>query len=348
MASQAQPIAIRRRLSWPLGWPAALDLAPGVALASTIAAAARFASDNNGGPPMVYALALGLSLGFIAAEPKCRAGLAWSANSIMRFGVALLGLQLSLSDLIALGPMTAVLIAGCVALAILIGTGIGKLLRLKTEVALLGACATAICGATAAMAIISVLPRRETLERPMCMIIATIAMFSTVAMLCYPAVLAALGFSDRMTGFVLGATIHDVAQVVSAGYAVSDEAGGTATIVKLMRVACLLPAIFAIGLIYRKQHGAEAPGKRPALLPGFMILFVGLMAINSAGLVPEPAIETGKHVSRWCLLVAIAALGVRTSTRELAAEGPRPVLMLLGQAVVLVGLAFGAVGIMMR
>lgn len=347
MASRAQPIAIPRRIVRSLSWPAALDLAPGVALASTIAAAARFASDNNGGPPMVYALALGLSLGFVAAEPRCRAGLAWSANSIMRFGVALLGLQLSVSDLVALGPLTAVLIAGCVMLAILIGTGVGKLLKLPTDVALLGACATAICGATAAMAIITVLPRRQELERSMCMIIGTIAMFSTVAMLCYPAGLTWLGFDHRAIGFMLGATIHDVAQVVSSGYSVSDEAGAAATIVKLMRVACLLPAVLVIGLIYRKRHLADA-AERPALLPWFMILFVALMAINSAGYVPAPAVEAGKQISRWCLLVAIAALGVRTSTRELAAEGSRPVIMLLGQATLLIGLAFGAVEIMRR
>jgi uncharacterized integral membrane protein (TIGR00698 family) len=338
-AAPQSPTPLRAPLA--RAWALASTFGPGLILAAVIATAARFAADHSGGPPMVYALALGLSLGVMADESRCQPGLDIAARSVMRCGIILMGLQFSVGDLIALGPAVLLAIIALVATIVLAGIGVGRAFGLKSDAALLTACATAICGATATLAIGSVLPRRPELERLKGVIIATIALFSTVAMVAGPAVLSLMGLSDRAIGFVLGATIADVAQVISAGFSVSDEAGRMATLVKLVRVSCLLPTVILVGLAFRKHHLLEGASK-PAVVPGFMVGFAALVAINSLGVVPPAMAQGATDVSRWCLLAAIAAVGVQTSMRDMALAGLKPFWTLLGLVLLLAGLAFGA------
>ena len=133
----------------------------------------------------------------------------------------------------------------------------------------------------------------------------------------------------------LGATIHDVAQVVGAGYSMSTETGDTATVVKLMRVAMLLPVIVCAAMITRMQ-GADPTGKRPPLLPWFAVGFLILACINSTGWVAPVVQGFTNELSRWCLVVAISALGMKTQLKELAAVGIKPILLMLGETVFLV------------
>ena len=320
---------------------------PGLILAVIVATAARFSAEQLGGPPTIHALAFGLLLGFLASEPTCRAGLDFAARPLMRFGIALLGLQLSLATLAALGPIALISIVLIVSASILIGFIFGKLLGFETQLALLAACATSICGATAAMAVSAVLPQGTRLHAVKCMIIATIALLSTTAMLAYPVLLRALGMSDSFAGFVLGASIHDVAQVVSAGYSMSDQAGEMATVVKLVRVACLLPLITLLSWWFGTGHSDKSEsGSKPALLPRFMIGFAALMILNSILVVPHAFTAFASGLSRWCLLIAVAAIGVQTSMRHMIAASGRLVVLLVLQTALLLSLALGAVLLM--
>jgi uncharacterized membrane protein YadS len=126
-----------------------------------------------------------------------------------------------------------------------------------------------------------------------------------------------------------------VAQVVGAGYSMSTETGDTATVVKLMRVAMLLPVIVSAAMITRMQ-GADPTGKRPPLLPWFAVGFLMLACINSTGWV-VPAVQGAvNELSRWCLVVSISALGMKTQLKELAAVGIKPILLMVGETVFLV------------
>jgi uncharacterized membrane protein YadS len=138
----------------------------------------------------------------------------------------------------------------------------------------------------------------------------------------------------------LGGTIHDVAQVVGAGYGISHEAGDVATLVKLMRVAMLLPVIvFASALARSRLRGSgEAAGPRPPLLPGFALGFAALVLLNSTGWVPAAVQQAGNDASRWCLVAAIAAIGMKTQLRDLADVGLKPVALMLGETVFLAAL----------
>jgi len=169
-----------------------------------------------------------------------------------------------------------------------------------------------------------------------------VSALSTVAMIAYPMIVHALGLDAVQAGIFLGATIHDVAQVVGAGYNISTETGDTATLVKLMRVAMLLPVIvFAVLLSRRAGQGEVADGPRPPLLPGFALAFGLLVLLNSTNWIPAPVQALGSDASRWCLLAAIAAIGMKTQLRDLSAVGLKPVVLMVLETVFLALLVLG-------
>jgi uncharacterized integral membrane protein (TIGR00698 family) len=180
------------------------------------------------------------------------------------------------------------------------------------------------------------------------MTVVGVTALSTIAMIVYPLLTAALGLDSHSTGVFLGATIHDVAQVVGAGYSISNDAGDTATIVKLFRVALLLPAVFAISVLFRSGHAAGADRARPPLLPMFLAGFAALVVVNSTGWVPQPVSAGLQEVSRWSLVIAIAALGTKTSLGDLAQVGWRPIAVLVGETLVVAVLVLAGLLLMGR
>lgn len=123
--------------------------------------------------------------------------------------------------------------------------------------------------------------------------------------------------------------------MVGAGYSVSKHAGDTATIVKLFRVAMLLPTIVVVALIFHTRRAPSARGKRPPLVPLFLIGFAALVAVNSTGMAPAVAMDQAGVASRWFLVTAIAALGAKTSLGELVHVGWRPVMMIVAETAVM-------------
>jgi uncharacterized membrane protein YadS len=166
---------------------------------------------------------------------------------------------------------------------------------------------------------------------------------STVAMVAYPIIFGGLAYTDVQTGFLIGATIHDVAQVVGAGYSVSEAAGDKATVVKLFRVA-LLPVVLIAIVLSLRMSGTSAGGKVP-LLPWFMVMFVALSLLKSVTDLPELLLNAGEVASRTLLITAIAALGIKTSLQAMRELGGGHIgvvtletLVLLGAAVTLLTL----------
>ena len=306
---------------------------PGLLLSAIIALAVRFISDRLGGPAMLYALLIGMAFNFLADDEKFSAGIRFASRNILRFGVALLGVRITSGDVVDLGwPVTALIVAGVVS-TILFGWLIGRACGLKDDHSVLSAGAVAICGASAALAIASVLPDHKHQERNTILTVASVTALSTVAMVLYPVFVSYLNFDNTTAGVFLGATIHDVAQVVGAGYIISDETGEISTLVKLMRVALLVPVVITISLVVRKTK-SNSTRKEP-LLPWFLVAFVVLVAINSAGWVPPEAHAVLTPLSGWCLLTAVAALGVKTSLKALVDVGPGPVAAMVLQTLFL-------------
>ncbi|MCC5869174.1 MAG: putative sulfate exporter family transporter [Gammaproteobacteria bacterium] len=308
-------------------------IAPGLALAALLALAAMFISGHYGGPVMLLALLLGMPLNFLADSPRLAPGIAFASRFVLRLGVGLLGLRITFEQVAELGWGPVLLVVAAVVFTLLAGLALARMLGMPRFLGALTGGAVGICGASAAMAISAVLPQRPELERYTAFTVVGVTVLSTVAMVLYPLLVVLLGFDHAEAGLFLGATIHDVAQVVGAGYIVSEQTGDLATFTKLLRVAMLLPVVMIIAwAVGRQVQGGTAV---KSALPWFLLLFVALVIVNSLGWVPVPARDVLVSVSLACLVTAIAALGVKTSLRDLASVGPRAATLIVAETVLL-------------
>lgn len=275
---------------------------------------------------LLFALLLGRALNFLVEDQRLASGIQFAASAVLRFGVALLGLRLTLENVTSLGLATVLALAVGVALTLVCGVVLARALGQDRDLGRLAGGATAICGASAALAIASVLPQREGHEKRTTLVVIGVTTLSTAAMVLYPALTSWLGLDATRAGVFIGATIHDVAQVVGAGFSISPAAGDTATITKLIRVALLVPVLLCIALVVR--GGAARTGSAP-LLPWFAVAFALLMVLNSTGWVPLALQPLAGQASQVCLVVAIAAVGLKTSLRDVATLGWRPVWLMV-------------------
>jgi uncharacterized integral membrane protein (TIGR00698 family) len=324
---------------------------PGVALAVVIALAATAVSTLHGGPQLLYALFFGISFHYLSHEPRTKAGIDLCARTVLRLGVGLLGARITLTQLGELGLASASAVAIGVAATIAFGWWLAPRLALSRHQGLLSGGSVAICGASAALAIAAVLPREKDGERFTLVVVVSVTALSTLAMVLYPLLARALDLSPHWAGMFLGGTIHDVAQVVGAGYTLGPATGDIATLFKLLRVSLLTLVVLALSVAFRQardaaQHtpqGAPPSAERAALVPWFLWVFVGALLLNSAGMIaPEVGAALG-HTSRACLVVAIAALGIKTSFMQLARAGWRPFVLIVAETLFLALLVLAAI-----
>lgn len=315
-------------------------LFPGVAVCLVVAFAARSLAEHYGAPQMLFALLLGMALHFLSEEGKCGPGIELCAKALLRTGVALLGLRITLDQVTDLGLPSILWVMAGVALTVCAGWVGGRLLGLGGALGMHSAGAVAICGASAALALAAAMPRHPNLERDTSIVVIIVTALSTIAMVIYPVIATMLGLDMRDAGLFLGGTIHDVAQVVGAGYGMSGETGDTATVTKLFRVALLVPVVLVVGVVLSRSGSARDPGApiRGRLpLPLFLVAFCILTAINSAGLVPAMVAAPLVDLSGWLLVTAIAAIGVKTSLKAVTDAGPRPLILMTGESLLLAG-----------
>lgn len=324
------------------------EYAPGLLIAALVALAASWLSEHYRAPVMLFALLLGIAVNFLSQDPRCRPGIEFASRSILRIGVALLGMRITFDQIQSLGVGALAITAAAVGLTILAGWVLARYARLGAPFGVLTGGAVAICGASAALAIAAVLPKGPHHERDTVMTVVTVTTLSTIAMVLYPVIAGAVGLGPQLSGVFLGATIHDVAQVVGAGYSVSTEAGDTATIVKLFRVALLLPVVLGVSLLFHTGAGAEPGAKRPPLLPAFLVAFAVLVAVNSTGFVPAGVVSALQGASGWCLVTAIAALGTKTSLGDLARIGWKPIAVIVAETVFVAVLVLAALLVLFR
>jgi len=316
---------------------------PGLLLSVVIAIASAFIADHRGGPTLLYALLLGIALNPVAAEGKAKDGVDFAARRILRFGVALLGARITIDQIGGLGWYNGGLIVAGVVATIAIGALLARVLGLSHRMGILTGGATAICGASAAIAIAAVLPRDETSERELIFTIAGVTALSTIAMILYPVIVSALGLDPHQAGIFLGGTIHDVAQVVGAGYSISPDVGDYAVLTKMLRVAMLLPVVLALSLAVRHRFARKdvERGNDP-LFPHFLLGFIAFVVIGSLGGIPKPVGIALNEISRASLVIAIAAVGLKTSLVEMKKVGGRAIVLLALETLFLAALVLAA------
>lgn len=308
------------------------QLWPGLLVCGLIALAAQFLSDHYGAPAMLMALLLGLSMHFLVEDgERSRPGVEFSAKVILRVGVALLGARISFAVFAELGFGVLVVVVLALLATLAFGFLCASALGRGWRLAILTGGSVAICGASAAMAIAAVLPKNEYSERNLSFTVFGVTLLSTLAMVIYPIIAALIGLDEKATGIFLGGTIHDVAQVVGAGFSVSEPVGETSTTVKLIRVSLLAPFVLCLTLALRKTNDSEqqAGSKAPPLIPGFVLAFLTLALVNSLGLLPSIVQEVFWAVSRWAMLAAIAAVGVRTELKRIIEIPPQSIVLII-------------------
>jgi uncharacterized integral membrane protein (TIGR00698 family) len=318
--------------------------APGLALALVLTGVATWIATLMHAPVAPFALVGGFLIAApLAGRLDLAPGLKVAERPLLRAGIALLGLRIALGDIAHLGVQTLVMVLGCVALTLGLGSLIGRMFGLPRGFSMLSASATAICGASAAMAVASVLPKGPEAERQTGYVVAVVATLSTLAMLAYPAIAHLAGLPPEAAAIFLGASIHDVAQVAGAGYSVSPAVGDMAVTVKLVRVSLLALVVAAVAFSF--AGAARAEGKslgRAALLPGFVIAFFAFAALRSTGVVPTDVLPVATFASNLLIGAGVVAVGAKTSIAGLKSMGWRPLAALACQTALLCGLAFGA------
>ena len=325
----------------------------GTLLAAVVAMAATLVSTLHGGPQLLYALFFGVAFHYLSSDPKAKPGIEFCSRNVLRLGVGLLGARITAAQIAGLGWSTAAIVIVAVVTTLLVGYLLGKRLGLDRAQGVLSGGSVAICGASAALAISSVLPRTKESERFTLMVVVTVTVLSTVAMVVYPLIARALNLPPELAGLFLGGTIHDVAQVVGAGYMIDHPTGDYATIVKLFRVSMLAVVVVVVSAMFKTEreraeheiaaNGGHAAAKKQPLVPWFLWVFVILVAINSLGFVPAEVGKGLSDISRLCLVVAIAALGIKTSFQQLAKAGWRPFSLLLVETVWMAVLVLAAI-----
>lgn len=305
---------------------------PGLGIATITGMAALFLSEHYNAPAMLFALLLGMAVSFLYQnDTPCACGIDFTASTLLRAGVVLLGLRIALGDLAVLGWQTALMLAFAIFTTIVLGVFLAKSLGLQKRFGALTGGSVAICGASAALAISTILPKGKNHERDTLLTVIGVTAMSTIAMILYPILSAQLGMNDTEAGIFLGGTIHDVAQVVGAGYSVSDSAGDMATLTKLVRVAMLMPVVLIMMLVIKRFYkaGAKAGEGDIPKMPMFLVGFILLMLLNSFMSLPNVVVETGTQVSRFFLVVSITAIGMKSNLGKLAEVGVLPIVMII-------------------
>jgi uncharacterized integral membrane protein (TIGR00698 family) len=327
-------------------------MAPGVLVSAVVAVASMSLAGHYGAPVMLFALLLGMALNFLSEHSRCADGIDFVARQVLRTGVALLGLRITATQVAALGWEPVAMVIVSVALTIGCGIVLARLLGFQMFFGLLTSGAVAICGASAALALSAAMPNHPQKERATLFTVIGVSTLSTLAMVLYPMVTKALDMGAVHAGFFIGGTIHDVAQVVGAGYSLSHEAGDAATLVKLMRVAMLLPVI-ALAAWLTQRHVAAQEAEtgeagsvpRPPLLPWFAVVFALLVGTNSLGWLPEGVTGAGKAASQWCLIAAMVAIGMKTHLKDIVSVGWKPVALMCAETVFLAALFYGLIAL---
>ncbi|OCZ55232.1 hypothetical protein A7P22_29205 [Achromobacter insolitus] len=258
-------------------------------------------------------------------------GVNFTARRLLRIAVAFYGLNISIQQIAAVGlPGLAVSVAVVVG-TLLIGTVVGqRLLGLDRDTAMLTAAGSAICGAAAVLAFE---PTLRAAPHKSAVAVATVVLFGTLSMFLYPVFYHAgwLNFDTQALGIYIGGTIHEVAQVVGAASNIDPATTEVATIVKMTRVALLVPVLLILGMYLRSaaSHAAGGQSKGAKLpIPWFAVGFLVLAIINSLNIIPADLVAAIRRLDVFALTMAMTALGIETRFAQIRKAGPR--VMALG------------------
>lgn len=298
--------------------PGLVLVAIGTALAVVVAA--PFAGVSK----LTAAVAIGALMGNLGiARPPTAKGLAFASKKLLRVGVVLLGLRLSLSDISALGPRGLGVVIVTVGITFFGTQWVGRRLGLSRDLSLLVATGYSICGASA---IAAVEGATDAEEEEVAAAIGLVTLFGSLAIIVLPLLSGPLGLTDDGFGAWAGASVHDVAQVVATASTAGAPVVAIAIVVKLTRVVLLAPIVAGVN-IHRRDERSGVDGKRPPILPAFVALFLVAVVLRTTGWLSDNVIDVAKGIEGWMLTAALVGLGAGVRIDRLRNLGPQPLVL---------------------
>ena len=294
-----------------------------VAMITSVAYSARSVSGFALFSPMILAVVAGMIYSNVLGTPAhAKAGIAFSQRRLLRFAIVLLGFQLTLGQVAAIGAGGVGIVAATLGATFVFTVTLGRLLGVDRKLAQLIAAGTSICGASAIVATNIVTDARD---EDVTYAVAAITMFGTIAMLGFPLLAPVFNLDQHAFGLWAGASIHEVAQVIGAGFQNGTQAGETATVAKLTRVAMLAPMVLALGLMARR--GSADPSAAKAPMPWFVVAFIAVVALNSMVAMPAEIHSAIAVATQIMLTMGLAAMGLQADISQLRSRGLRPLML---------------------
>jgi uncharacterized integral membrane protein (TIGR00698 family) len=299
------------------------DYLPGALVTAIAALAAAWLADHYAAPIVLMGLLIGLAMSFLSQDSRTHAGLDLMSQTALRIGIVLVGARITTGQLAELGPLPFALLVLIMLAVIVLTVATARLFAQDRHAALLAGGATAICGASAALALYSLIGDKRVDQARFTLTLVGITVASAFAMTLYPVLAAELDLTDAQAGFLIGASIHDVAQAIGGGFSFSPPAGEVATIVKLTRVALLAPMLMLVALWLGRRGEGDSARKIPLRLPWFIVGFLGIAALNSLVTIPRPLQDGAAAGAQALLLLAIVATAMKARLHLLLDQGWR-------------------------
>lgn len=298
----------------------------------------------------VLALLLGMLFHPLLEKiPQTKSGVQFVSTQILKLGIILMGITLSFAQVLMVGKYALLLMAFTLATSYGSGYGLSRLFKVDWKLSSLLSTSTAICGGTA---VATLGPVIEADDRHVAYAISATFLFDLLTVIAFPWIGRLLGMSDVSYGLWVGTSVNDTSSVVAAGYGFSEIAGSFAVIVKLTRTLFIVPIVLVFSYIHAKRKLRSADTSQSgqkvriaSIFPWFILLFLVMVSVKSTGLVPEHVVSMISFTSKLLMVMALSAIGLKTSIQEVKGIGLKP--MFLGVAidtsVVFVALAMQAV-----
>ena len=329
---------------------------PGLALLLAIAAPAMLVQSQItvSGRTVISAVAIAIVIGvllrnLVGLPDACKPGVNLAVKRLLRIGIAFLGAQLSLGQVLRTGGKAVLVVAVCIVLAILVVRVISMRMGLSDRLGTLLGVGTSICGVSA---IVATAPAIEAKQEETSLAVATITVFGLLAVVIYPLLGRLLGLTDAFFGTWAGTAVNDTSQVVATGLIYSQKAGEVATVVKLTRNLFMAPVIVVLSSIYlaRARSAEDGTAKKGGVslktaVPGFVLGFVAMAVLNSLGVFPAAALDLIRSASTWLIVIALGGVGVETNLASLRTIGFRPFYAGLCAATFMAVVSFGLISL---
>ena len=279
---------------------------------------------------LIIAIILGIVIkNTVGVTEIFRPGIAFSLKRILRLSIILLGLRLSLPQILAVGPVGLIIVFVTLVSTFVFTCWFGKQIGVNPKLTKLIAAGTSICGASAIVATNGVV---ESKDKDVAYAVAIVTIFGTMSMLLYPLLFTFLQVTSQEFGMWCGISIHETAQVIAAAFQGGEVSGEFGTVAKLSRVIFLAPVVLTLGVLSPSSKNSSTENKssnksKKLPIPWFVLGFIALVLLNSANVFPEEVKKSVTEINHFLLTISMAGMGLKTNIREIKQSGMKPLYL---------------------